>query len=203
MGLLQKNICPNCGEEYSALRGSCPKCGARKAPASRRTPPASDSVRKGTPAGARTQENARWQLIFGLCLVAAVIIAVIVLITTTLNGSYDSAVASPSPSQIVDESPSPSPSETPIPTPTVEEITLTFLGQPLKDNSFAMNVGDTIQLKASIFPVEIEGTIEWSSTDETICTVSDTGLVTGIGSGSGTVIARCYGGAVQCTVLVW
>ncbi len=202
MGLLQKNICPNCGEEYSALRGSCPKCGARKAASSRRTPPVSDSVRQGTAAGSRNRQNAKWQLIFGLCLVAAVIIAVIVLITTTLSGNYGSAAVSPSP-DVVEVSTPPSEAPTPPPTPTVEELTITFLGQPLTDNSFAMKVGDTIQLKANIFPVEIEGIIEWSSTDETICTVSDTGLVTGIGSGTGTVIARCYGAAVQCTVLVW
>ncbi|MEG1165857.1 MAG: hypothetical protein RSD68_05535, partial [Oscillospiraceae bacterium] len=94
---MQKTVCPECGTEYSSLRASCPHCGAKKKTPSDRTPTTSDAVRSGTSANARAAENSKWQLIFGLCIVAAVIIAVIVLILTTINGSYDSPVASASP----------------------------------------------------------------------------------------------------------
>lgn len=201
MGFIKKNICPNCSAEYSALRPSCPACGTRKPQPSSRTPAATDSVRQGTEANARAEENTRWQLIFGLCLVAAVIIAVIVLITTTLNGSYDT-YATPTPPEEVDTLPSPSvpPTPTPTPTPTVEELKMTFLGTATE--GFAMDIGETIQLKESIYPLEILGPVEWSSENEAICTVDETGLVTGVSSGTTKVILRCFGASAECTVLV-
>ena len=143
--------------------------------------------------------DTRWQLIFGFCLVAAVIIAVIILITTTLGGDYQTAQASPSPSETL--TPSPSPTATPTPTPTVESITITFLGQPIANSEFSTRVGNTTQLGTVVYPLEVQGTVTWSTDDETRITVEN-GLVTAVGAGWATVIARCYGQAAECKVLV-
>ena len=200
MGLLKKTICPKCGEEYSVLRADCPYCGARQQKQSARTPRSSDAVRKGTPASARAEVNTRWQMVFGLCLVAAVIVAVIVLITTTLNGDYQTAAVTPSAEAAL--TPTPTPTATPTPTPTVESVTITFLGQVIENSQFSTNIGSTTQLGTTVYPLDIEGTVEWSSSDESILTVDKNGLVTAVGSGWASVVARCYGAAAECKVLV-
>ena len=198
MGLIKKTICPKCGQEYSVLRTDCPYCGARQQKPSTRTPQSSDAVRKGTTASARAEVNTKWQLIFGLCLVAAVIVAVIVLITTTIHGDYQTAAVTPSAE--VTLTPTPSPTPTPTATPTVESITITFLGEAKTE--FSTNVGNTTKLEATVYPLDVEGTVEWSSSDESILTVDQNGLVTAVGAGWADVVARCYGAAAQCKVLV-
>lgn len=199
MGIIKKTVCPNCGGEYSALRSDCPYCGARKPEPSARAPRSSDAVRSGSPQYARAEANTGWQLIIGLCLVAAVIISVIVLISTTINGSYDDVVQA-SPSASVSPTPSASPTPTPTPTPAVESITITFLGQERKE--FTANIGVAVQLGATVYPLESEGPLAWSSSDETILTVDETGLVTPVKAGIASVIVRCYGGAAECKVVV-
>ena len=200
MAIIKKTICPKCGKEYSALKTDCPYCGARRPSPSARAPRSSDAVRKGTTASARAAENTRWQLVIGLCLIAAVIIAVIVLITTTLNGDYDEPAA-PSPSVEATVTPTPTPTPSPTPTPTVESVTITFLGEEKKE--FSAHVGDTVKLDATVYPLEIEEPVEWSSSDEKVLTVDSTGLVTVVGKGKATVVARCFGGAAQCNVVTW
>ena len=199
MGLIKKTICPKCGQEYSVLRADCPYCGTRQQKPSTRTPRSSDAVRKGTVASARAEVNTKWQLLFGLCLVAAVIIAVIVLITATINGDYAVAEISESPSSADTPTPPPSTS-TPTPTPTVESITITYFGEAKTE--FSTNVGGTTQLKAVVYPLDVEGTVEWSSSEESILTVDQNGLVTAVGTGWANVVVRCYGAAAQCKVLV-
>lgn len=199
MGLIKKTICPKCGQEYSVLRADCPYCGTRQQKPSARTPRSSDAVRKGTVASARAEVNTKWQLLFGLCLVAAVIIAVIVLITATINGDYAVAEISESPSSADTPTPPPSTS-TPTPTPTVESITITYFGEAKTE--FSTNVGGTTQLKAVVYPLDVEGTVEWSSSEESILTVDQNGLVTAVGTGWANVVVRCYGAAAQCKVLV-
>lgn len=200
MGLFKTTICPKCGKEYSALRSGCPSCGARKQAPSTRTAATTDSTRRGTSSSQRAAENARWQLIFGLCLVLAVIIAVIVLIVTTVNGNYETYPIS-APSAEVTPSPTPSPSPSVPPTPSVESVTITYFGD--EKTEFSMDVGNTIQLDASIYPVEIEGPVEWSSTDESKITISEDGLVTAVSSGKARIICKCYGASAECSVLIF
>ena len=201
MGPFKNKICPKCGEEFSFFKASCPACGAKRQNPSSRTPANSDTVRQGTAASARAEENAKWQFIFGLCLVAAVIIAVIVLITTTIKGGYDSPVLeTPPPSQVIEETPAPTPSPTPPPTPSVDWLKITYTND--ERTEFLTYVGHQTPLGTTHFPIEVEGTVEWSSTDESICTVSSDGVVTGVGRGTGKVIARLYGAAAECIVYV-
>ena len=199
MGLFKTVICPRCGKEYSSFQSGCPQCGARKQTPTRRTAPTTDAARRGSAAAQRAAEQARWQLIIGLCLVAAVIVAVIVLIVTTVYGNYET-YPTPTPSVEASETPTPSPTPTPTPTPTVESVTITYFGD--QRTEFVTSVGGGTQLGATIYPVEIEGPIEWESSDETVFKVDNTGLVTGVGTGKATLICRVYGFAAECTVYV-
>ena len=74
MAFSKQTRCPRCGEPCSPLKSVCPVCGAKIQKPSGRTAASSDSVRRGTAANAQAQENTKWQLLVGLCLVAAVII---------------------------------------------------------------------------------------------------------------------------------
>ena len=200
MGVAKTTVCPNCGTEYAAFRTECPNCGTRNEMRSERSPRASDTVRRGTTAQRRAQEGIRWQFIIGLCLVAAVIVAVVLLVTTTLNGSYDKAVVSPSPSPSTSAAPSPSPSPSPSPTPEVKSVAITFLGN--QTTGFTAKAGDTIQLAASVAPDTAKDGVKWSVDNESVIKIDDKGLVTGVGSGNATITLECYGKTATCQVII-
>lgn len=202
MGVTKNVVCPNCGHEYAAFRSDCPNCGARNETPSERTPRSSDAVRRGTSAARKAEDGAKWQFIIGLCLIAAVIVAVVLLVTTTLSGSYDKPVVSPSPSPsaAATPTPSPSPSPTPSPTPEVTSVTINFLGQ--QKSEFATQAGKTTQLKAAVMPADAAESVKWSSDNEAIAKVDDTGLVTAVGSGWATITLECYGKTATCKVWV-
>ena len=123
MSVIPEVKCRRCGESFSALRSRCPNCGTRRVTQSGRTPAPTSSQVKGTAAYERAETNTRWQLIFGLILVAAVILAVIVMVSTSLNGldnqsgkSNNTVITTPSPTP-VNTAPTVEPPPTPTPTP--------------------------------------------------------------------------------------
>ncbi len=64
-------------------------------------------------------------------------------------------------------------------------------------------VGETKQVSASVIPAEaVDKTVNWSSNDEGIASVSSYGEVTGIDVGSCTVTATSWGHTAQCHVIV-
>ncbi len=54
----------------------------------------------------------------------------------------------------------------------------------LTPTPFEVGIGDTIQLTLSVLPSSAKYTVEYSSTDTSVATVSSTGLVTGISNGT-------------------
>ena len=204
MGFIPEITCRRCGKKYSAIHSRCPSCGApRKQPAANARPtaaaPAQDQTgapaarpssgrASGGKAAALFNSNTKWQFIFGCILIVLVIVAVIVLISASL-GPASKPVATPTP--------------TPEPTIPVTSISITFLGSPLKE--FTQRIGaDPLQLKAEVYPVEAVTTakLDWRSSDDSIVTVDETGLVTAVGPGWAEVIAECGGVAASCKVWV-
>ena len=55
---------------------------------------------------------------------------------------------------------------------------------------------------ATIYPAGGNQTVTWSSKDESIATVSDKGVVTGVGKGTTTITAECGGVKADCTVYI-
>ena len=223
MGFIPEITCRRCGNKYSAIHSRCPSCGApRKQPTASARPaagasgaPAQDQTgapaarpssgkASGGKAAALFNSNTKWQFIFGCILIVLVIVAVIVLISASL-GPASKPVPTPTPTVEVTPPPTPSPTPTPTPEPTipVTSISITFLGSPLKE--FTQRIGaDPLQLKAEVYPVEAVTTakLEWRSSDESIITVDETGLVTAVGPGWAEVIAECGGVAASCKVWV-
>ena len=214
MGFIPEITCRRCGNKYSAIHSRCPSCGAPRkqpaaAPASAASPetqtegsaPRATASRKTAPL---FNSNTKWQFIFGCILIVLVIVAVIILITASL-GPTSKPVETPEATVEVTTPPPPTPSPTPSPPPTipVTSISITFLGSPLTE--FTQRIGaDPLQLKADVYPVEAVTTakLEWRSSDESIVTVDETGLVTAVGPGWAEVIAECGGVAANCKVWV-
>ncbi len=202
MSVIPKITCRRCGREYSGLRSRCPYCGTSRSRSAERIPLRTSSENAGTPAAEHAAVNMKWQMLFGGILLIAVVAAVIVLITVSLNaGKNASASAEPTPPATVSSAaPVTTPTPTPTPTPSVTSITITFLGS--KRTEFAAKVGDEVPLSTTIYPTGGDQTVTWSSKDESIATVSDKGVVTGVGKGTTTITAECGGVKADCTVYI-
>ncbi len=210
MGFIPRVTCRRCGRQYSGLRGRCPYCGTRRVKQSDRVPATSGSTDPGTGAGERAANNARWQLVFGGILLLAVILAVVVLVSISLNGSTDSGpVTTVPPVSNLPATPTPSPTPVPTPTPTVDSIDIYVNGAAATE--FAMNPSatwgsETQVITLSIYPAtttDLSQYIEWTSSDESIITVTPNGTtctLTVVGNGSSTITATLFGVSDSITV---
>lgn len=72
----------------------------------------------------------------------------------------------------------------------------------ISQDSATVKTGKTLQLAATITPENSTSKIVWSSDDESIATVSQTGLVTPISAGSATITATIDGTAIEKTCAV-
>lgn len=201
MGIVPQITCRNCQKTYSGLKNKCPYCGEERKRASTRSTVSASSVQSGTSAAGRAQYNAKWQMIFGVILIAAIVLAVIVLISVSLKGgSDDQPNHDVSPSPVLTPSPTPSPSPTPIPSPTpaVTSITISSYGRATTD--FSLDIAEEVQLTATVYPLDVAAEVEWSSEDESIAYIDENGKVMGISSGNTTVY--CKSGAITASCIV-
>ncbi len=186
MNVIPQVKCRRCGESFSALRSRCPNCGTRRVSQSSRTPSPTPSTVKGTAAYERAETNTRWQMIFGLILVVAVILAVIVMVSTSLSGldnqsgrgSNNTVPATPTPTISVAPTVEAPPTPTPTPPPSVEGINVQCFGTDVKDE-FTLSLSRDaagITLQATVLPMEVftaENTnIKWTSSDESLFIVT-------------------------------
>lgn len=208
MGIIPQITCRNCRKKYSGLLSKCPHCGAKKNTESQRTPTSAGASGRedstGSPVRGETGNvsaaNTRWQMIFGIILLAAVIIAVIVLISLSINGEGGSKT-SPSPSiDLGTPSPTIPPTPTPSPTPYIESIMITYYGSERKE--FSLDIGAQIPLQAAIYPLDDNPEVTWRSDNDEICTVDQDGLVNGVSTGWTSIYAECGGVSQECKVYV-
>lgn len=212
MDLIPQVECRRCGTEYSSLQSRCPKCGARKMKQTQRAPGISSGTVAGTYANNQAQVNVRWQMSFAAILVVAVILAMIVLISTGLSTTPDSGQQGGAVQQTVDPnlspSPTPTPTPSPSPTPVLNSMGLSYAGNALAGNQFTEAIGETIPLTLTYYPLDAPVTsndVKWSSADTNICTVEgdNTGCkITGVGTGSTTVTVQLYNQKIDVTVFV-
>ena len=214
MAILPQVKCRRCGESFSALRSRCPNCGTRRVSQSTRTPSPTPGTVQGTEANARATANSKWQLLFGLVLVAAVILSVVVMVSTGLTNQDIAAnprtsltlpVASES-TELIESAPTPPPT----PTPSVENVKVYFYTNDLTDSDFTMRLSEgvdgDITLRAQAYPLTVENpTYKWTvdqsgileltpNADGSECKIHQVGvLVTGV-----VITIECYG--ISCTV---
>lgn len=78
-------------------------------------------------------------------------------------------------------------------------------GISLNEDSVALNVGGTKQLTATVLPTNASNKgVTWNSTNEAVATVSESGLITAVSSGSALITVKTVDGGYQdfCTVTV-
>lgn len=72
----------------------------------------------------------------------------------------------------------------------------------LSQTDVTLRKDDTVQLTASLTPEGAPGEVSWRSADESVAMVSESGLVTAVGYGKTTVIARCGLLTAECRIVV-
>lgn len=210
MDLIPQVECRRCGTEYSSLQSRCPKCGARKMKQTQRAPGTTSGTVAGTYANEQAQVNTRWQMTFAAILVVAVILAMIVLISTSLNttpGGADSQQGGDGAQiQVGDTSPTPTPTVTPSPTPTPEitGLELYYAGQKITE--FTEAIDRETPLTLSYYPMNIPVTasdIKWSSDNESVAVVEGDQkgcVITNKGVGKAIITVELYGKSASVTV---
>lgn len=177
MSLIPEVKCRRCGETFSSLRSRCPNCGTRRVAQSTRTPGPTPGTVSGTAAYERAETNTKWQIIFGLILVAAVILAVVVMVTTSLEGAdvkqQTTSITPPVVTEyvpVIEEAPTPPPT----PTPNVEGLRVMFYTTELGAD-FTIWVDDPIDLTVQVMPLTLQGLkVDWKSGNPDILKVENT-----------------------------
>lgn len=179
MSMIPEVKCRRCGETFSSMRSRCPNCGTRRVTQSSRTPSTTPGTVRGTASYERAETNTKWQLIFGLILVVAVILAVIVMVTSSLEG-MDSAqqnnvtITPPVVTDYIPEIES-APTPSPTPPPQVEGIRVMFYTTEMEEE-FTMRVGEVLDFTAQVMPLTLEGAkVTWTSANEDCLQIEPTG----------------------------
>ena len=177
MSMIPEVQCRRCGEMFSSMRSACPHCGTRRVVQSGRTPGTSAGTVKGTASYERAETNTKWQMIFGLILVVAVILAVIVMVSTSLSNTDIGQQTKATPPVVTNAMPTMElpPTPPPTPTPNVEKIEIKFYETTI-ESDFTMHVGDeALTLTALVYPLTIQGAqVEWSVDHEDVLKVTPT-----------------------------
>ncbi len=177
MPMIPEVKCRRCGEVFSSMRSRCPNCGTRRVTQSGRTPSPTPGTVKGTASYERAETNTKWQIIFGLILVAAVVLAVIVMVTTSLEGAdvkqQSTAITPPVVTEyvpVIEEAPTPEPT----PTPNVEGLRVMFFTTEIQTD-FTIWVDDPIDLTVQVMPLTLQGLkVDWKSSNPDILKVEKT-----------------------------
>ncbi len=203
MSFIPRVTCRRCGRQFSGIRGRCPYCGTRRVRQSDRVPNPTPGEDASTPSGQRAAVNARWQLIFGGILLVAVILAVVVLVSLSLNGGNTVKttptlpVFSPTDNHVVTVPPTQT--VAPTETPTISSVTLYWGNDVLADD---ITISEPLQLKAYIWPQTVSATAEdivWSTSDPNVISIEvdseDPKLCTisAVGAGNAEVSVSVFG----------
>lgn len=195
--LLPQSECPRCGYMYSSLRMRCPKCNSPRVTRSSRAVNTSADLVDSPATRRRLETFGRWQMIFAAILTLTVVLAVAVLAlsgdgsprpakTPSQSGSQ-SGGASGAEAVTISDTYLPTPSPSPEPTPEVDQNAITsmemiFLNKTVGPDITMSNDGElAIQLECRVFPQNANVEMVWSSSDERILTVDQTGLVQVVG----------------------
>ena len=224
--LMPKVTCPNCGERYPFNAPLCPQCGepkpqkakgeGREKPKLRfpiRAAASTSSTMEGSAERVGAVLNGRWQLMFALILALAVLLAVVVLavngdapgVGTPAKQQGSSIPVGDTPGAItISDTYLPTPSPSPEPTPEVVQNPITSMEITFLNNGTGPDItlnkdGQlAIQLELRTFPQNANVKQHWSSSNENIMVVDDTGLVQVVGvdpvnGSNATITVECGG----------
>ena len=171
MGMIPEVKCRRCGETFSSLRSRFPNCGTRRVAQSTRTPGTTPGTVRGTASYERAETNTKWQMIFGLILVVAVILAVIVMVSTSLDGADNVPSKVTPPVAVTNQLPQieAAPTASPTPTPSLEKIDIQFYTNSIETDFTLSKSEDAITLTAVPYPMTVQGVrFTWSVSDDSM-----------------------------------
>jgi hypothetical protein len=205
--------CRNCGFEFSALRADCPKCGARRTIGDSVRPAVqTDRPHRQRRAAPKSGTGSNWQLVVGLLLIAAAIVAVVIMVLAGRPGQPSRLVkptVTPSPTY------EPRPTPTPSPTPTVDNIKIFFLDNEItaEAGGFTMYVGDApLTISARAYPNDklSDARFTWRVSDNTKATLTpseDTQscevMVLASAGGYINLTVECFGVSYTVPLYIW
>lgn len=172
----------------------------------RRTVPEADSAVRGTEASRRAAENINWQMTIGGVLLVLIVLVTIVMVSSTIKQyvpASDSAESSDGSDATAVAAITPVPTASPEPSPTPTAVSITSMviywnGQSYTD--MTVLVGTEMDFTCTIYPANVEVEITWSSSDESVATVDEDGLVHVVGTGYCTITAEAAGQTAECIV---
>lgn len=195
MALFNEVKCGRCDRRYSAIRSRCPYCGARK--------------NRDGKAEAGSSNN-RLQVIIGVAVLLVVIIAVVALVASSLEGrdpedltpdpSPTNSVPSEQPTDNVEPSSEPTPPED-IPTPATPEPVVNSIILNREDFTL-FTIGEKFEMIATLSPAGTPAEIIWISEDSGVATIDENGVVTAVNRGDTIISATAGGKTAQCVVRV-
>ena len=208
MDLIPQVTCRRCGTEYSSLQSRCPNCGARKMKQTQRAPGTTSGTVAGTYANDQAQVNTRWQMTFAAILVVAVILAMIVLISTSLNtdGADRPGKTPPVVTEDPNATPTPTPTVTPSPSPTpaITGLELYYAGSKITE--FTSVIDAETPLTLNYYPMNVPvmaSDIKWSSDNPEVAVVEGDQkgcVITNKGVGKAVISVSLYGQTATVTV---
>ena len=205
--------CQNCGNEFSALRADCPKCGQRRTVgdtyAARPKPARREKAQSDT-----GNKNSNWQRFLGLALIGVSILAVVLLVVSGKGGG-NGFLFRPTPTPTPEQTMVPRPTPTPTPTPKVENVKIFYLTKEItaEAGGFTMYVGDDpLTISARAYPNDkfYNARFTWSLSDNSKARLKpseDTQSceVTVLESAGGyiTLTVRCFGAEQSVPLYIW
>lgn len=226
--LVPKVECPNCGTRYPFNNDSCPECGEPKPEKPKgegrklnirfpsRAAASTASFMEGTAEKAGALLNGRWQMVFALIMAAIVLLSVGVLALSGEKAGVSVPAGSgsnPGGSSAITISDTylPTPSPSPEPTPEVAQNPITSMEITFLNNGIGPDVtlnkdGQiALQLELRTYPQNADVKQVWSSSNENILTVDNTGFVQVVGvdpvnGSNATIKVEC--GGLEASVII-
>ena len=213
---MELRTCEFCGTEYHTDQQACPICG-RSAVAEPEQPAKQKRRLASTAGGARVagkqKKSQGSRLKWGvLCIVlgAAVLAGVVYFFSLMdfFDPNFDfNAIptridSSPSEEDLTIQKPAEEEPQEPEQTPAIDPDSKACTGLTISQSAVTMDEqGGRIFLTAVARPSDCEDPIRYSSTDETVVTVSDSGMITAIGPGTADVIVSCGTITQTCSIV--
>lgn len=219
MALFSDVKCGKCDRNYSGIHARCPYCGARRGKAGKHASPQSNSTGKLVIG-----------LILLLLLIAAVVVLVITGTQGTKPPAADPAQIEQSDGEMAEkptlgndesltsvegteyvpeEQPAEEAEEPEVETPAepeqeaapaVTDLKIKCLGTVLSD--MTMYVGDVLTMTYEATPEQEDPTVSWSSDNQDVFTILQTGEITGVSAGEAHLTLTVNGVSAECLIRV-
>lgn len=211
---MNRIICDICGSEYAETADRCPICSYPRQGTEKIAAAAGEAVRTKVKGGRFSTKNvkkrrkAQRKAAAGgdqgrsnkpLLIVIAILLAAIALVSVYIGVRFFRGWGAYTGSRQEE-----TPASTPVPAQTTLPSTVPCAGLVLEASVMDLEqIGEQVQLAVKPMPENTTDTLSYVSADPSVATVSETGLVTAVGSGQTTITITCGAALEECMVVCW